>query len=116
MFDGRLNESRFYQADNGEWFEVRSCDQLDRVQTAPTFMKVADDASLTFRPVGSLHAAKIDRNGRFACMEGICEMGGAGTGDRSGRFACMEGICEMSGTAPTDRSGRFGCMEGICES
>lgn len=94
MFDRHSNGSRFYQADNGEWFELKDGRQIDRVQRSAGFDRGTDDSFLTLKGIAALHAENIDRNGRFACMEGICEMGGAGTGDRSGRFACMEGVCE----------------------
>ena len=116
MVERRWNESRFYQADNGEWFEVKGHQQPGRVLGKPSFESVDDQSFLTFKEIECLQSASIDKSGRFACMEGICEMGGAGTSDRSGRFACMEGVCEMGGVGTGDRNGRFACMEGICEN
>lgn len=102
-----LTEGAYFQADNGEWFALTGAGAPEGAAAQPRFEKLA---------TVDLKALSIsERSGRFSCMDGVYEVGGASSSDRTGRFSCMDGIYEVGGAGTSDRTGRFGCMDGICE-
>lgn len=117
MTDTTQKVGAYFQADNGDWFEIKVSQQPDRLRRAASFTKVLSGAHDPIKTDTFLlgDGGAVDRSGRFGCMDGICEMGGEAERDRPGRFGCMDGVCEMGSTGSADRTGRFSCMDGICE-
>ena len=73
MADDVWNVGVFYQADNGDWYEIKKARLLDRLDSNPNFEKVLNKAGAQFpnkafvlRSDGS-----ADRSDSFNCMDGV---------------------------------------------
>lgn len=67
------NVGIFYQADNGDWYEIKKTRLIDRVDNDPKFAKVLEDAGTTYKNTAFVLRSdgSADRSENFNCIEGI---------------------------------------------